>query len=89
MQEHTDKSHTLSLDNRAVLRLSGISDVPGFDEQTVSLVTPQGNLIVKGESLHISTLNLTTGEVTVDGQINSIQYIGTQNSKGLMSKLFR
>lgn len=83
------KPHTVSLDNRQCLKLTGITDVPGFDEQTVSLQTPMGNLIAKGESLHISKLSLDIGEVTIDGKINSLQYIGDERSKGIMSKIFR
>ena len=83
------KPHLVTLENRESLKLTGIRDVPGFDEQTVNLLTPMGNLIVKGESLHISKLSLDTGEVTVDGKINSLQYIGNERSKGIMSKIFR
>lgn len=90
MQDNNiQKPHCVTLENRETLNLSGIKDVPGFDEQTVSLQTPMGNLIVKGESLHISKLSLDTGEVTVDGKINSLQYIGDVRSKSFMSKIFR
>lgn len=89
MQEQTQKPHSITLDNREILKLTGIKDVPGFDEQTVSLDTPQGNLIIKGEALHISKLSLDTGEVTIDGKINSLQYVTSQSSKGLMSRIFR
>ena len=89
MQEQILKNHSVTLDNREELRLSGIKDVPGFDEQTVSLDTHLGNLIVKGESLHISKLSLDTGEVVVDGKISALQYITDERSKGFISKLFR
>ncbi|MBR3971370.1 MAG: sporulation protein YabP [Ruminococcus sp.] len=90
MQETThNKPHSLSLDNREVLNLTGILDVPGFDEETVSLQTPCGNLIVKGQSLHISRLSLDTGDVSIDGRINSLQYLGDTRQKGIMSKIFK
>ncbi|MBQ4105067.1 MAG: sporulation protein YabP [Clostridia bacterium] len=85
----SQKPHTLTLDNRDKLTLTGVSDVPGFDEQTVNVLTSQGTLIIKGESLHISRLSLDTGEVSVDGRINSMQYLGDNRSKGLVSKLFK
>lgn len=84
-----NKPHSLSLDNREVLNLTGILDVSGFDEETISLQTPCGNLIVKGQSLHINRLSLDTGDVSVDGRINSLQYLGDTRQKGIVSKLFR
>ena len=89
MQESTQKPHSVALENRSVLCLTGVKDVPGFDEQTVSLETSFGNLYVKGENLHITKLSLETGDVTVDGKINSLQYVTTHEQKGFISKIFR
>lgn len=81
-------SHTLLLDNRNKLTLSGVTDVVGFDEQTVNLTTECGCLIVKGESLHISKLNLESKDVVIDGNISSLQYLNSI-SKSFKSKLFK
>ncbi len=81
-------SHSLILDNRNTLNLSGVTDVAGFDEQTVNLVTECGVLIVKGGNLHINKLNLDSKDVCIDGTINSLQYINSGN-KSIKSKLFR
>lgn len=80
-------AHTLFLDNRSKLTLTGVTDVLGFDEQTVNVQTDCGTLIVKGSSLHISKLNLESKDVCIDGTINSLQYLS--NNKNLKSKLFR
>lgn len=82
------KPHLLTLENRSVLTLTGVEDVSGFDEQTISIRTADSNLIVKGSSLHISKLSLDTGDVVIDGQINSLQYLGA-SSGSLRSRLFR
>ncbi len=83
------KNHLLSLDNRVRLVLTGAEDVSGFNEETVSVKTTCGLLIIKGEKLHIDKLNLETGEVSIDGKINAMQYIGTNDSRSKLSKLFR
>jgi len=89
MPENTvKKPHLLTLENRSVLTLTGVEDVSGFDEQTISIRTADSNLIVKGSSLHISKLSLDTGDVVIDGQINSLQYLGA-SSGSLRSRLFR
>ena len=89
MPENTAKKpHLLTLENRSVLTLTGVEDVSGFDEQTISIRTADSNLVVKGSSLHISKLSLDTGDVVIDGQINSLQYLGS-SSGSLRSRLFR
>ena len=81
-------SHTLMLDNRNKLTLSGVTDVVGFDEQMVNLTTECGNLIVKGASLHISKLNLESKDVVIDGNVSSLQYL-VSSTKSFKSKLFK
>lgn len=90
MQDNTAvHNHTLTLDNRESLSLTGVTDVPGFDEETISVRTSLGSLIIKGEALHINRLSLETGEVSVDGRINSLQYLGDTRQKGIVSRIFR
>lgn len=83
------KKHSLMLDNRRRLVISGAEDVSGFNEETVSVKTTAGTLIIKGSGLHIDKLNLETGDVSVEGMINSLQYIGHDSSRSRFSKLFR
>lgn len=83
------KKHTLMLDNRGKLVLTGAEDVNGFNEETVSVKSSCGTLIIKGEKLHIEKLNLETGDVSIDGKINAMQYIGSDSSQSKFSKLFR
>ena len=83
------KKHRLMLDNRGKLIMTGIEDVSGFNEETVSTKTSCGTLIIKGEKLHIDKLNLETGDVSIDGKINAMQYIGSDISQSKLSRLFR
>lgn len=83
------KKHSLVLENRRRLSITGAEDVSGFNEETVSVKTTAGALIIKGSGLHIDKLNLETGDVTVEGTVNSLQYIGSGESRSRLSKLFR
>lgn len=89
MAEPGKKSHTLMLDNRSKLSLTGVEDVSGFNEEAVSVRTTDGILIIRGSGLHIDRLNLETGDVSVDGSIDSMQYLGSDGSKSKLSRLFR
>lgn len=82
------KPQLLTLDNRSLLTLTGVEDVSGFDEQTISIRLCDCTLVVKGASLHISKLSLDTGDVVIDGKINSLQYLGASGGS-LRSRLFR
>ena len=67
-------SHTLCLTNRQSLSLHGITDVLGFDESTVFLVTSCGRLTLDGSNLHMTVLNLTDGVVEVTGKLYGLYY---------------
>lgn len=82
--------HNLILENRKVLTVSGVSDVSGFDEQSVVLATEMGELSIKGSNLHINKFSLETGELNLDGDIYSLIYSeNKQTEGGFFSKLFR
>ena len=87
MQEKVLKPHSLILDNRKKLSLTGVEDVSGFNEETVSLKTTAGDLIVKGSGLHISRLDLDTGDVEIEGVINLLNYTDSKNDKGFIQRL--
>lgn len=90
MQEKImSKPHSLILDNRKTLSMTGVEDVSGFDEQTVNVKTSLGTLVVKGTSLHINKLNLDSGDVSIDGEINSLQYLGNSQKTSLRRKLLK
>lgn len=88
MQDTLKKPHNLILDSRKKLSLSGVNDVSGFNEETVSLTTEMGGLVIRGSNLHISKLNLDTGEVEIEGMINSLQYIQSRQNKSFMQRIF-
>ena len=88
MQENLHKPHVLTLENREKLSLGGVEDVLGFNDEAVSLSTSMGELNISGSKLHISKLDLNSGEVEIDGKINMLRYSQPKNEKGFMKRLF-
>lgn len=80
--------HSLILKNRESVTITGVCDVIGFDEQTVNLSTNLGGLLIKGNNLHINKLDVDSMDISIDGNINSLQYLASSN-KSVKSKLFR
>ena len=80
--------HALSLTDRNLLTLSGIKEVIGFDEQTISVVTQVGQLVIEGDSLHIGKLNVESGDLIVTGEISSLMYREETVKKSFLQRLF-
>ena len=86
--------YRISLVNREVCAINGVSDVLSFDVGEVLLETEQGMLMIRGSELHVSRLTLEKGEVDIDGRIDSLTYSEQTASAGskaesLLSRLFR
>lgn len=88
--EKNISSHSLILENRNKLSLTGVTDVDSFDETTIVAYTDYGELTVSGSDLHICVLNIEHGELTVEGNIAGLNYLNQQpKSSGFFSRMFR
>jgi sporulation protein YabP len=74
--------HTVVLEGREQLRVSGVEEVASFDESTILLTTAQGGLEIQGEGLHIETLSLDGGELRVEGLVNALIYDSEPRAQG-------
>jgi len=84
-----DMPHSLSLDERHHLTVTGVSEVLSFDETEVIMDTTLGLLTVEGEQLHVEKLSLDIGELTLEGSIQSLCYSRSNQKKGsIWSRLF-
>lgn len=82
------KPHSVSLENRERLSLSGVEDVSGFDENSVVLTTALGALTVRGEELHIDRIDLDLGQLELKGHICSLSYDEIDERSSFFSRLF-
>lgn len=76
------KKHGIILEDRKTLTLTGIKDVSGFDEQKVILLTELGELTIKGSELRINDFSNETGELSLEGNIDSLIYTEDKKSEG-------
>ena len=88
-QDKTIKpNHNMILENRKSLSISGITDVDSFDEKAICLYTQLGELTIQGKELHIDSMSVETGDMTVTGDIWAIIY-GDKDRRGPLSALGR
>ena len=95
VEDHTQAkgTHKLTLSNRRIAGITGVSDVISFDISEVLLETDMGMLKIQGADLHVNRLTLEKGEIDLEGRIDSIQYSEVSDFKKggetLLNRLFR
>ena len=84
------RSHTVTMDNRERVSVTGVEDVPSFNENEVVMTTQAGVLTMFGQNMHIARLSLDEGQLVVEGLIFGMDYADHQPEKvGLFTKLFK
>lgn len=84
------RAHTVHIDSRELMSVTGVKDVMSFNEQEVALLTEGGELHIDGNNLHITKLNLDDGHVALEGEIAALFYEETPAERGsLFSRMFR
>lgn len=94
MEERKDSVHGIHLQERKRGTLTGVVDVMAFDSEQILLETTQGMMAIKGKELHVSRLQLETGEVDVEGKVDSLVYTeqgvyGKKKKGSLIKRLFQ
>ena len=84
--------HKLMLERQKGGTITGIRDVISFDEKEILLHTEEGKLSLKGDSLHLRHLDLESGELSLEGRIDSLAYLGRKKEKkeeSFLKRLFQ
>ena len=84
------RAHSIHIDNRMRISVTGVADVESFNEQEVLLLTEAGPLNIAGTNLHLSKLNLEDGQICIEGEILALDYEPPElERRGLFGKVFR
>ena len=79
----------LTLERRKHLTISGVEEVMSFDEREITMRTGEGDLVVRGEGMTISKLNVEGGDVHIHGEIAELRYEEPAPARSLWARLFR
>ena len=89
-QKTTQKRmHDLIMKNRGNLEISGVYDVEGFDEREINCFTDYGQLIIRGERLHVDNMDTVSGQMKVTGEVSALIYTAEKRHASFFSKLFK
>lgn len=85
-------NHSVNLLERKTLVITGVKKIDTFDKLHFILDTTMGFMVIKGEDLELIKLDTLSGNVTIKGTINSLEYIlenKKSNDEGIISRLFK
>ncbi len=88
MEESKLKPHSIIMQNREKLMLTGICDVDSFSDELIVLKTEDSRLTIKGGNLKIDRFVSETGDLDMTGRVIGLVY--AESSKGsVKGRLFR
>lgn len=86
-------NHSIILENREKLNISGVEHVNNFNEETIILETVAGVLTIKGRELDVNKLNIEDGNISISGSVYSLNYSDKQGlgerGSGFLGKMFK
>lgn len=82
-----ETTHHILLENRNRLAVSGVEEVESFDDNQIVMATCQGELIIRGENLHIEQLSLDGGDLRVEGTVDALTYEAPREKGGFFARL--
>ncbi|RYG72687.1 sporulation protein YabP [Lentibacillus lipolyticus] len=86
------RDHSIKMDNRKNLEITGVKEVDSFDNEEFLLETVMGYLIIRGQNLQMQNLDVSDGLVTIKGKVYELSYVDDhhqEKAKGFFSKLFK
>lgn len=79
--------HSLTLQQRSKLTMTGVAEVVSFDELAVVLRTEMGNLVVQGRDLRLKALSPDGGNVAIEGSVSALIYEEPRSPGGWLRRL--
>ena len=80
--------HSLSLDERQRLTVTGVQEVVEFNEDSVTVQTVKGLLNIRGGGLRVDKLEKEAGELRLTGTVSDLSYGDSGPGQGFFSRLF-
>lgn len=78
--------------NRHRIEITGVKKINSLNEEEFIVETTLGILVITGENLSMSQLEIEKGNLIINGTINCLEYTEKENkkeNKGLFKKIFK
>ena len=81
--------HTIIMEDRKKISLTGIKDILSFDDETVSVISVMGKAVIRGKEIKIESFNVDNGDMVIDGSFDALVYLNDSSAKGsVLRRLF-
>jgi len=80
---------SLYLEDRKILKLSGATKVISSTNTQAVVEMSENHIVVTGNNLEITKLDLENKEVSFSGEVNSIKFTQKAEKKSLFKRLFK
>lgn len=84
--------HQVTLTNRKELFIEGVKNIQSFDSSEFLIETIMGYMLIKGKGLMLGKMDNDNEELSIKGEVSSIDYISASKNKGetgFFKKLFK
>ncbi len=81
--------HDIVIENRQRLSATGIQNVDSYEDDCIIAQSECGEIIIKGRELKISRLSVETGDMMVEGGIDSVGYNAPKIEGSFFSRVFK
>ena len=81
--------HSLELVDRNNLEMQGVEEVLQFNEEKVTVQTVRGDLEIRGQDLHLQSLDLEAGKLAISGFVSALIYDATPDRRSLWKRFFK
>ena len=75
------REHEIKILRRKEMSISGVCEVISFDEESIRLMSIEGEIYVEGEEIKIGVLDTDRGIVTFTGKINGFYYVSEEKNQ--------
>ena len=93
MDKDITYNHSINLNERKNINITGVKKIDSFDDEEFLLETIMGYMVIKGEGLEIIKLDTYQGNVAIKGKINGLTYMESSDKKdksdSILNKLFK
>ncbi len=86
--KNNNLEHSLTLSDRNLLTIIGVDKVISVKTDLVQLSSNKGNIVISGQNIEVTKLDLDTHSLVLSGQFDSIKYL-ENNKTPLLKKIFK
>lgn len=82
--------HTVTMENRRQMSVTGVIQVIAYDEFHIILKTDYGQLIIQGRELSAGEISSSQNTLKLTGNIETLRYkVSKDRSEGLLARLLK